>query len=168
MPVVLDGDTGQRVLIYGEDGATPRTIEVDDVGRVEVSDPRRGSGAIAALSYIAAGVAPHAATIRATYTVPAGRAAIVEIAQASIIRDAAPAPASIASGRVRYLPSFGGTLWLCEAVIFDAAVGARDVSAVGLTLYMAAGDTIDLETFDGSTGGTVRYAMTAKVTEILL
>lgn len=42
MPVVLDNDTGERVLLYGADGSTLRKIIVDSSGRLIVVGP--GSG----------------------------------------------------------------------------------------------------------------------------
>lgn len=45
MPVVLDNDAGERVLLYGADGATLRKVVVDSSGRLVVVGPG-GSGAL--------------------------------------------------------------------------------------------------------------------------
>jgi len=117
------------------------------------------------LGYSAAGIGPHGSTTRATYTVPAGKKAYLEVIAAHIRRQTAAAPVGLVRALFIYTP-FGGSSWyptlitLATNGVSDAAHG--ELSGLGL---LAAGDLIRLLTEDLSTGGTVEYQGIIKAVE---
>lgn len=111
------------------------------------------------------GLAPHALTIRWTYTVPAGRVAYVESAQVTAWRETAAAPLGTVGAVVRCTPVAGVLCNIVGAWLFDNTVGARQAEALGSMGYLSAGDVIDGITFDQGVGGTASYRVDAKYTE---
>jgi hypothetical protein len=109
------------------------------------------------VSYAAAGVAPHSATSRATYTVTTGKKAIVTRCRVSLIRATASTTAGKASIYVTYAPSGGtsGNIALAQHLV--TTQGAADRDTIDGVHVMGAGDTLTIYTADGSTGGTVDY-----------
>ena len=109
-------------------------------------------------------VGPHATTVRITYTTPAGKKALLEVATLELIRSVA---ATVAGNLdLQMLINSGGT---------DVRAGhvATNTNTVGTLfqdkLYGAptiyAGETCSGTSSDGSTGGTVTYAITNKITQ---
>ena len=117
------------------------------------------------LSYVASGVAPHSATQRATYTVPAGRKARVTTAKIAHIRTTAATTAGLTQAYAVLTPvtAAAGNLYLVQAL--NGAVGAGDeLNAQGQAVLLA-GDTLALYTSDVSTGGAVNYDLYLHLTE---
>jgi hypothetical protein len=114
-----------------------------------------------------AAVGPHGATSRFTYTVPAGKKAIVEILSVRLQRETVASPAATASIYITYTPSGGSASVAVICVLYSTknAIGDLDKDDLGTTFTMNAGDAIECRSSDGSTGGTISYMAFAKVTE---
>ena len=117
------------------------------------------------LLYLGAGVGPHGKTSRASYTVAAGKKALLEALFAQVIRDTA----AVASGST-YV-----TIEVTDGVVTDApllgsrindnTVNAQLTQVVaGPTLLLPA-DVVNIYTYDTSNGGTMSYWGTAKYTQ---
>lgn len=106
--------------------------------------------------YSGAAVAPHGLTTRWTYTVPAGRFCIVELMRVFLLRETVAAPAAVAAALVTYTPSGGAAGFICNAQLLDNTVGAKEKENWGSELRLQAGDVLQGQTVDGSTGGTLR------------
>lgn len=112
--------------------------------------------------FFAEGVAPHATTIRATYTVPANRKAFAEAVQLSIARATAPGT----DGRaVINLRSDSGTFLAANLWEEDNAAKDRVDLTFGATMTRLAGDEVAIDTSDVAITGTVNYNGVATITE---
>ncbi len=138
------------------------------VGHLEVARPNYYDRlvAVASFTYGSTVLAPAAQTIRATYTVPTGHRAYWESAGGWLSR----ASAAGALGRARifhrwtpFLLSVGHTVLM--TVLFANNIG--DHAEQSQTDYgvLGAADIATIETFDDSTGGSVEYTASGKVTE---
>jgi len=110
-------------------------------------------------------ITPHSTTTRLTYTVPAGKKAMLEILQATVRRRTAATTLGRAYALWQFTPSGDLTKILLFSRVEDNTVGAKDDHALGTTMAMYAGDRIDGNTYDGSTGGTCDYTLSYKITE---
>lgn len=119
-------------------------------------------------SYNAAAIAPHVATVRWTYTVPAARFAVVEFLHVSLTRQTAAAPVGEAIAAIGIIPSGGALSRILQVVIFTNAVGDKDHAEWGGRILLAAGDALEGRTIDTSTGGTFRYLVSARISEYVL
>jgi len=108
---------------------------------------------------------PHADTSRRTYTVPAGKKAMVEILQATVLRTAAATTLGYMEAWWNLTPSGGTARCIIRASIKTNTVGDRHDMAVGGSVMLFAGDEIDGHTMDLSTGGTGYYFISYKITE---
>jgi len=109
---------------------------------------------------VGAGISPHSDTERWTYTVPAGKKAIVESLQTTMIRKTAATTA----GRPYAHIIVAGIAFL-KAVIIGNAIGDRSDPTVGPAMVLVAGETITANTADDSTGGTVDFFVAMTATE---
>lgn len=112
-----------------------------------------------------AGVAPHAATTRKTYTCPAGKKAMVEVLELSVIRETAATTVGTAQAYVTITPSGGSAIVCIAAWIRTNTVADRNDAFLGASMLLFPGDRIDLMTLDLSTGGTCAYFVCYKITE---
>lgn len=103
--------------------------------------------------YAAANVAPHGATVRSNYTVPAGSLAIVRYLHESILRVTVAAPV----GPVQAFWSTGDGVTWHYTNTSDNTAGAQNRNVVGLEVGLASGEVLSLTTADAGTGGTVTY-----------
>jgi hypothetical protein len=111
-------------------------------------------------------VAPHASTERATYTVPAGRKAVVETLSAMLHRAAASTGTWQYFGNWQLTSAAGQQTFLLECRSSDTTANATRIENIGLALVMQAGDRLAFLTADaGSSGGNVEYQGDAKLTE---
>ena len=115
------------------------------------------------LQAYAATVAPHAQTARWSVTVAAGRKAQLEGAWLQVVR------ITVATVVAQYNISLNVTSGATTAVVATRDTWSNttlaDFSQIvpgGITLY--AGETIAAATLDGSTGGTVYFVASAKLT----
>lgn len=110
-------------------------------------------------TYNADGVAPHAAVVRSTYTVPATRKATIFYINAQVVRATAAAPV----GDVRAFVRINGFICSYPRLLTNV-VGDTSRVSVGTSVLLLANDVVDLWTEDTSTGGTVHYQGTVRVT----
>lgn len=116
--------------------------------------------------YDAQGVSPHAATTRNTYTVPTGKLAYVESLYCLVVRITAATAASRVGAVCNLDPSGGEpAVDIIRALLLTNAVGDNHGVVLASGGYLAAGDVLTLVTSDASTGGTVDYQVTRKLTE---
>jgi hypothetical protein len=110
---------------------------------------------------------PHAITQNWAYTVPAGKKAIVELAQLKIKRSTTPSPMGAVYACIKVTPSGGSiaTVLYADLLVGTAAIGDADSAQLQGTLALSTGDMIQAADVDSSTGGTVEYSETMKVTE---
>jgi len=118
-----------------------------------------------AIDYNASAVGPHAVTDRATYTVPAGKKALVENISLLVMRDGSPTTAGRAWAIAMIYPGGGAGWTALSAIVLSATVGATDHAEVGTSALLQATDVIKLRTEDLSTAGTHFYALGLKITE---
>lgn len=116
-------------------------------------------------SYGASGVAPHVATQRWTYTVPANRKAMLESAQIVQMRETAAGPVGRSSSYIATTTSDAVSAVAAYAVMILNAVGNPIADSKPLQAVLIAGDVVSGNTEDLSTGGTVFYQCNAKLTE---
>ena len=147
------------------DNVTYRVPRVDSLARQIVAEARYLSPTKVTQLYSAAGVAPHAATTRWTYTVPANKRAILDIISVFLLRDAAPATAGEALVYVNFTPSGGSTTAFLLVGNITAVVGTPQYQSAAAGWMLGAGDAIGGLTADGSTGGTYRLMVTLSATE---
>jgi hypothetical protein len=117
-------------------------------------------------SYLAT-AAPHALTARWTYTVPAGKKALVELLQVGLKRMTAAGTPQVAYVAITVVPSGGSGVYLvfADLTASNNAVGDKDNMSSQGTLNLSAGDEINAKTYDGSTTGTIEYTANMKITE---
>jgi hypothetical protein len=102
-----------------------------------------------------AAIAPHTYTSRWSYTVPAGRIAIVASMMQEMMRDSAPSTAARATMRIY---NTAVTYFLrCDEI--TATVGVPQLRNQGWSIVLLAGDVLTADSQDLSTGGT--YLMTS-------
>lgn len=107
-------------------------------------------------------IGPHAVTVRATATIPAGRHAWVDFVYLRHFRVTAAAPVG------RHAASFlinGGPLAMTQSL--DNVVASAAQAALNSIGYLRDADTLAIDTFDLGTGGTVRYLGGFKRTEYI-
>ena len=110
--------------------------------------------------------APHAPTTRISYTVPAGKKAIVETLAAKVIRMAAASTPELVTAQFLLTPSGGEERVLLGAYLTSAQNSPKDSDSLGIgpSLTLFPGDYIRGITFDLSTGGLVYYVLILKLT----
>jgi len=115
-----------------------------------------------ALNMGLASAAPHGTTIRASFTVPAGKKADLDDYWLSIFRRSAAGPVGDYFARIRYTQNGGGQVIIDQAFSNDNTVTAQQNARNASLGKMLTGDNIDLATQDSSTAGTVDYNGTMK------
>jgi hypothetical protein len=123
--------------------------------------------AVGVLADYSAVVAPHAVVTRWTYTPPGDYAAFVESCNLFAYRLTAAAGAVLATGRLEFLPFYGGTYLVTASVVATGLANDSDRRTVTSLGYMAFGDTLRFTTQDASVGGTVLWQGSFKGTEFL-
>lgn len=116
------------------------------------------------LVYQGAVIAPHSATERDTYTVPVGRAALIEFISFYIARFAAAAPVGLCGGYLR-IDRGGGNITIIQTAYSLAAIGDSQSQHTGSQILLLAGDIAKFYTFDLSTGGSNNYDFAACIIE---
>ena len=117
------------------------------------------------INYFNAALAPAGATTRASYTVPANRAARLEGAMALVRRITAAAPVGLYAGQVQLQPGGAGNDDVAASFNIGNAIDNGYAVNAGDAGHLVAADKIALITQDASTGGTVLFDLTAKLTE---
>lgn len=111
------------------------------------------------------GIPPHAQTQRVTYTAPANRKALLEASTTICLRLTAAAPVGLV--RMSIAGTYDGATgaWQPAAIMLDNAVGALGGFSQSQQSILQPGNNVRGFTEDQSTGGTVQYIVTAKLTE---
>lgn len=111
-------------------------------------------------------VTPHGATERWSYTVPAGKKAMVEALQCAVRRVTTATNPGPAWMRVYVKPAGASeqTLLLAFLSTTDNTVGSRMECSIGASLTLFPGDQIRAVSFDLSDSGTILYLASAKLT----
>lgn len=115
--------------------------------------------------YIGSGVSPHSATVRYSYTVPAGRMAVLESAFVETTRATAPTTAGQARCYVVITRNGESSLIILEATIFSSTVGVTEWATLGTPITLVGGDAVTLRTIDTSTGGTCNYTGSVMISQ---
>jgi hypothetical protein len=115
--------------------------------------------------YAATGVAPHAATSRWSYTVPAGRAAQLGPYSISSSRDTVAAAVGTVWNYVNISPAAGGSIAVNLLSLINNTLYAQQQVQVGLSGTIFAGDTVQGFTSDNSTGGAISYVNSIAIAE---
>jgi len=97
--------------------------------------------------------------------VPSGKKAWIEVIHVMVRRTIAATTPGIIIARVNYIPKDGATHPLVEVEVTTNTVNDRHIEHVPTAMLLRAGDTIEGQTVDTSTGGAALYAVVAKITE---
>jgi len=116
------------------------------------------------IGYYATNVAPHSATVRATYTVPTGKKAFLDLISLVLERVTVATTVGLCTIVVRYNEGTGNWLIL-NARFQDNAVRASKWNNQGESGVLQASDCVDIFTSDNSTGGEMLYSACVKITE---
>jgi len=109
-------------------------------------------------------VAPHGATQRISYTVPSGKKAIVELLETYIKRvTAATAPDTAQAYWQGTLTGATNLLQNVELLSIENTPAQGMSKNMGATITVNAGEFLTLYTVDASTGGTIRYGSSIKL-----
>jgi hypothetical protein len=113
----------------------------------------------------APGVAPHALTIVASYTVPAGRAVYLSYSMAFARRASAPTTSGLIVESIYILDAVGnkGRLLIWQAPLPNVNDNRLELATHGI--YLTEGYKIEIATEDLSSGGTVDYRIAVHFTE---
>ena len=95
---------------------------------------------------------PHAATDQQTYTVPSGKIFFLESCMVCVERETAATTEGRVGARV-----FAREAPIVHATILSNTVGDKDKMNCGRSIIMKSGDEIKINSFDLSTGGSIRY-----------
>jgi len=109
--------------------------------------------------------APHALAERWEYEVPTGKMAYVEVLQTKVVRTKAASSASYAGCWIKYTPNGESFSNFLESFIITNTVGDKDEKTLGQSMLIFAGDKLEGETYDLSTGGECYLLVNAKITE---
>jgi len=109
-------------------------------------------------------VGPHSQTQRTAYTVPASRKANLE---ALFFRVSRSSNATVAGAVYSFIKIYNATSQAVVLYPTDSAIttGVIYANLIGTGMTVYAGESVQSYTADGSTGGTVYYIVSAKLTE---
>jgi len=110
--------------------------------------------------YSASSVSPHTETMRATYTVPTGKKAMVVVVNAQLRRNTA----ATTVGRA-YIRALTGSVYFFYLTHQNNTAGYREWMAVGGLMMIPTGDILFLYTADESTAGTMDFFATILIIE---
>jgi len=121
--------------------------------------------AFAGVSYVGTGVAPHALTVRGTYTVPSGKKAFLEASYLNGRRQTVATTVGIVALSLWVTPSGGGAYRLAQITWKDNTVDYFKEETFAALGVLQTGDKVDICTSDASTGGTCEYLLCLKTTQ---
>jgi hypothetical protein len=116
-------------------------------------------------NYSATEMFPHFITLRWSYTVPSGKKAFLELGDIEVVRAAAATTVGRVKAAITYTPSGGSEVNVIVVEIRTNGVGDRAGKTLGQAFVMSAGDSINAYTEDTSSGGSIDYYLSAKITE---
>lgn len=115
--------------------------------------------------YIANALAPHSATERWSYTVPAGKKAYVEWMQIAVTTVVVATSGRDVVDNITLTPDGGSAIDVAYLAYFKNGVGDNQQIAVGSSMILLPGDEFASISRDSSTGGTITHVLIAKITE---
>lgn len=147
---------------FDKDEKPAQIGSVQPVARPQFYDRNPGSILI---DYSATGVAPHALTVRSTYTVPVARKAYLESGEMKLNRGTRPTGvlAPIRGWIKGVVSANAGTI--LTLVLLTSAKYKSTQASLSSQITMLPGDSITLETQDTNTGGTADLDLSAKLME---
>lgn len=107
---------------------------------------------------------PHGVTTRDSYTVPAGRRAVITSMYLHFQRITVAAPIGVYQSAI-VLTQSGNSYTLCRIMSVGNVVNDNLSIVNPGQVFLNAGDFVGIETSDASTGGTVGYRAQMAVTE---
>lgn len=110
-------------------------------------------------------VAPHSPTIRWTYTVPAGKRSYVEVNYVDLARATVAASAGTTFAQIYSSNSDASDTVISYTRVFTNVAGTYDRSITSAVCILNAGNSLNGQTGDNSTGGTVSYTVGSKYTQ---
>lgn len=139
----------------------PTWFQTTQIARPQYYD-RNAAGVAAAYE---AGIGPHGATNRWTYTCPAGKVAYIESLYAYIVRQTAPGLNVYSEAYCVYLP-FGGPGYKFFDLVFNDGTpfNSRFVNQTSFG-FMKAGDQLFGTSQNSDTGGAVTIGIAFKGTQ---
>ncbi len=109
--------------------------------------------------------APHAETVRATYTVPPGKVVLINSSSMFLGRVAAAAPTLSAHAHIRLTRDNGKIIQISHLHFQSTTTSIGYVMSLIHNLIMTTGDNLVLITSDASTGGVIDYNAVVAMTE---
>ena len=122
------------------------------------------NAAAVTVQYVGNNIAPHADTVRSTYTVASGRKVLIELGHTALTRQVAAAPVGLYYATT-YIAAGGNTPRYIHNMSKDNTVQPADIvvqAYSAVTVY--ASETVNVLTGDQSTGGQVNYVVMWKGT----
>lgn len=117
------------------------------------------------VGFLVGPIGPHGATVRDSYTVPAGRKTIINAIDIVLLRTTATAAGPQVQSYYTYIPNGGVDQIIIFNSILLGTVGDRASNQLGLEFVMYPGDELTITTGDASAGGGVFYSNHAMITE---
>ena len=110
-----------------------------------------------AYTYGLAATAPHAGTVRATYTCPANRRALITNISNALMRQTAAAPVGTIESYARITNVAAVAARVIELTCIDNTVGYQQSQSLAQSATLLPTETVTHATSDNSTGGTAYY-----------
>ena len=123
------------------------------------------NGSWKSIYYTGTNVGPHDSTTRATYTVPAGKKALVLNVSILMQRATAPTTPNFFSAVVSHTPNEGSSAWLGVTRSISGSVGGGDADRKYMCYPLNTYDMVTIVTRDVSSGGTVDYYIHVSIWE---
>ena len=115
------------------------------------------------VTYGSSTLPPHGFTTRASYTVPNDHQALMGSAEVLLIRDGATAVPGFVNCSI--VTTSAPIANIVTASVVTGTLGEQTVMAIGQGPLFQTGETIAIQTQDGSTGGTILVRINAILTE---
>lgn len=117
-------------------------------------------------SYGPSTVAPHGSAQRWSYIVPANKIARLDLLSLGFFRATAPTSAGEFNVTFWTIPSGGAKVLLQVIASNSSTIGDTKVITISPKIIFEAGDELQMETIDISTGGTVSFFGSAYLSEL--
>jgi len=155
------GDPDCNIVKWGGTALTARDIttlldhlNVDLSTKARLQPWYQTNFTTTSIQYDGGAIAPHASTVRATYTVPASRIAVITGSSAMFNRVVA---ATVADRTLIRAEATIPAAYILFVQSWNIAVDTYRQSAVGQGMILKASDAIRIVTGDGCTGGSCDY-----------
>lgn len=112
---------------------------------------------------VGASYAPHGNTLRDSYTVPGGKRGVLINAESGVQRITAAGVLGLASCVFSLTLNGSGNILIARSMIYSNNVGEHVERIAQNTIALAAGDKVEVYTYDVSTGGTILHVANALI-----